>query len=147
MTQVRGFTLIEMIVVLAVMALAASVAPVAVERMLDGASYRATLRDLMASMRGARNEAIGSGEPVRFVLDLNERRFGVGEELRGEIPADVDVDGQVALDLITPEGQLGIMFYPDGSSTGGSIFVRRASGVATQLRVGWLLGRVSQHPG
>ena len=52
----------------------------------------------------------------------------------------VDHSGQV------PEDRFRIRFYPDGSSSGAIITLRRES-LAYTLKVGWLLGRVSMAAG
>lgn len=142
----RGFTLIEVVVAISIAAIAIAVVPVAVERMLDGANYRGTVRDLIVSIRAARLSALRSGEPAGFFFNSRTREFGVGSKAAGRLPAGLTADVSVASALITPEGAAFIRFYPDGSSTGGSIILRRGDGSGVQLRVGWLLGRLSQHP-
>ena len=140
-----GFTLLELIVALAVASVVLAVAPFAVERMLDGAQYRSTVRDMMSTMRAARNDALMSGHEAVFRIDVDQRRYGVGESLSKTIPAALMVEFVVAEHEIDSTGVGGIRFYPDGSSTGGSVLIRRGDGAAAQLRVGWLLGRLSLH--
>lgn len=142
----RGFTLIEVVVALAIAAIAVAVVPIAAERMLDGANYRGTVRDLMSAIRSARLAAMKSGEPAGFFFNTQTQEFGVDGDASGRLPSALSAELRVASALITPEGVAYIRFYPDGSSTGGSVILRRADGSGVQLRVGWLLGRLSQHP-
>ena len=142
----RGFTLLELMVAFAVAALALAVVPSAVERLFDGTQYRATVRDLMATLRSARHAAMSSGETTVFRIDLNAYRYGLGERLDGTLPEGLSVSLEVAADALSAQGVGSIHFYPDGSSTGGSVLVTRGADAGVRLRVGWLLGRISLHP-
>lgn len=142
----RGFTLIELIVALAVASLMLAMIPVAMGKALDAMRYRALVREVVGDLRMARNHAMLAGQPVRYVIDLPARRLGVAENLR-EIPEGLEVDAVVASAGIDQPGRGAILFYPDGSSTGGSIAIlRSAAGSGVRVRVDWLLGRVTQEP-
>jgi len=140
-----GFTLVELIVALAVVGTMLAAMPAALGRMYDTMQYRATVRDLLAELKGARLEAMSSGRPTVFAVDVEARRFGTGGRQTGEIPPGLEVKALVA-ESETADGRMGIRFYPDGSATGGSIEIVRTSGAGLRLRVDWLLGRVSQEP-
>lgn len=140
-----GFTLIELMVVLAIAALALAAVPSGLIKLYENIEYRTTVRDLLSGLKTARAEAARSGLAVPFVLDVAERSFSVGTKQAGVVPE------RLSLSLIVAESEQesergSIRFYPDGSSTGGSIIVRRPTGVGVRLRVDWLLGRVSQEP-
>ena len=140
----RGFTLLELIVAIALAALVVAAAPGALSRAYDAMEYRSTLRQLLAGLKSARQSAMETGRPVAFVVDLRERRFGVGEPLKHAVPAGLDIRLLVADREIDAQQRGAIRFYADGSATGGSIELLRASGDGLRLRVDWLLGRVSQ---
>lgn len=140
----RGFTLLELIVAIALAALVIAAAPGALSRAYDAMEYRSTLRQLLAGLKSARQLAMESGRPVAFVVDLRERRFGIGEALKHTLPAGLEIRLQVADREIDAQQRGAIRFYADGSATGGSIELLRASGDGLRLRVDWLLGRVSQ---
>lgn len=139
----RGFTLVELIVALAIVSLALAVVPVSMAKLHESAQYRSAVRDVLAHLKIARNEAARRGEPVTFTLDLAERRIEVPGLPAASLPQSLEYGLIVAQrDL---EGQRGsIVFYPDGGSTGGSVVLRRPGGDGVRLRVDWLLGRVSQ---
>lgn len=138
-----GFTLVELVVAVAIAAALLVAAPLALGPLRATAEYRAAVRGLLAGLREARLEAERSGRPVAFTVDLRARRFGVDDRLRGRLPDAVDVHLVVAGREVS--GDRGaIRFYPDGSATGGSIELVRAGGGGLRLRVDWLLGRVSQ---
>ncbi|MFP5414226.1 MAG: GspH/FimT family pseudopilin [Gammaproteobacteria bacterium] len=138
-----GFTLLELMVALAVVALLLTTAPPMLSRAMETMEYRAAVRHLLAGLKGARQTAIETGTSVAFTVAPNEHRFGVGDELTGELPP------RLVLRLVVADAEIGrdrgaIRFYPDGSATGGSIEILRPSGEGVRLRVDWLLGRISQ---
>lgn len=142
----QGFTLIELMVAVSLAALSLAVVPFAVERMFDGMQYRSTVRDMMSAIRSARAQAIVNGKETVFKIDLRKRVFGVGDSMNRRLPEGLSVRLAVAERESLGENSAGIRFYPDGSSTGGSIEVERAEGVGVRLRVGWLTGRLDQYP-
>ncbi len=140
--RAAGFTLIELIVVLAVMGFALALIvgykpPWSRGLGLDGAAA-----DLAGGLRLARSEAIVGNRPVTLGLDLAGRRYRVGDRPPRRLPADL------AIELLTIAGERrsattgDIRFNPDGSSTGGRItFADGRRRVA--VGVDWLTGRVS----
>jgi len=140
-----GFTLVEIIVALAIMALALAVVPASMAKLHESMQYRSAVGDLIAGLKAARNEAVKTGASVPFSVDVPSRRIDVGHERSFVLPEPLELGLIVAEREIT--GQRGsIRFYPDGSSTGGTIVLRRPSGAGVRLRVDWLVGRVEQGP-
>ncbi|MEW5823411.1 MAG: GspH/FimT family pseudopilin [Pseudomonadota bacterium] len=137
-----GFTLVELVVALTVAGLLLAVAPVALHKLWQSMSYQSTVREMMASLRQARIEAMRSGRPAVFLLDFEQRRFGVEGGRAHEWSSDIEVSATLAEMERRPDGSGGIRFYADGGSTGGLIELRRPNGQGTRLRVEWLLGRV-----
>jgi general secretion pathway protein H len=123
-----GFTLIEMVVVLAVLGLmlglVVSRGP-AHSRRLD---LDATARQVTVSLRLARARAIAENRVVRW--EAGPGGFRVDDEAPHLLPADVRFAGA---------GSIG--FAADGSSSGGQITLR---GGERQVAIGvdWLTGRV-----
>lgn len=106
-----GFTLIEMLVVLAVTALIGALAFPAIERSLRGQAFESAADATELGLRQARADAIRSGQPTRFALGP-DRRSIVRE---GGLP--VDLPAAIAITLPTQ----GITFFGDGTSTGGTL--------------------------
>jgi general secretion pathway protein H len=140
--RAAGFSLIELVVALAVLGLALVLVtgykpPWSSTLGLDG-----TARELAAQLRLARSQAIVANRPVVFGLDLAAHRYRVG----GEAPRPLPVKYQIA--LVTVAGEKagatagGIRFNPDGSSTGGRITLAEANR-RVAVGVDWLTGRVS----
>lgn len=140
----RGFTLVELLVVFAIMALVAGVVPLAYERMRDGSQYRDAVRTMFSQMRSARSLAISGGQEVRFIVDMRLRRYGLDSAPLKALPESLQLRATVADREIGSQGTMSIRFLPSGGSTGGSVEILRAPGVGTRLRVDWLSGRTTQ---
>lgn len=139
-----GFTLIELIVALAVVGAILAVAPVAIQRASASLGYRAAVRDVLASMREARQLARAVNRPVAFVVAPERRQFGIEGRPLDHVADDLRIAATTATALVLREGEQRIVFLPDGSSSGGSVEIVRAQGQGVRLRVDWLLGRITQ---
>ena len=149
----RGFTLMELMVVFAIAALIVGVSVPFTARLFDTMQYRDAVRQISAAATSARYQAITSGQAVDLVLSPDSRSYSVNPAINS-ISLDRNQMETLADDLrmevisareVSPGGGLAaIRFYPQGSSTGGSVSVLRASGEGVRLRVDWLLGRVTQ---
>lgn len=144
MRRERGFTLVELLVVFAIMALVAGLVPMAYGRMREASQYRDAVRTMMSQLRSARVLAITEGREMRFTLDLQSRQYGVEGMLGKALPEPLQLRVTVADHEIAAGGKASIRFLPSGGATGGSIEVLRAPGSGTRLRVDWLSGRVTQ---
>jgi general secretion pathway protein H len=108
-----GFTLIEMLVVLAITGLVSALAFPALDRALRRQAFEAAANAIDLGLREARADAIRTSQPTRFVLGADRRsivRYGAPPIV---IPRDM------TLSLPTR----GIGFYGDGTSTGGEIAI------------------------
>lgn len=143
MRRARGFTLVELLVVFAILALVIALVPVAFERMRESSQYRDAVRTMFGQLRSARTMAMAEGREVRFVVNLPGRSYGVEPHLK-PLPEPLQLRAIVAGREMGPEGQASIRFLPSGGATGGSIEILRSPDVGTRLRVDWLSGRVTQ---
>lgn len=138
----RGFTLIEVIVTLAILGFALVLVAGYRPPWSSGLGLKGTAAQLASGLRLARSEAIASNRPVAFDLDVASHRYRVGTGAVQRVPANLSIE------LLTIVGESrgatvgDIRFNPDGSSTGGRIALadgRRRMAVG----VDWLTGRVS----
>ncbi len=140
-TATGGFTLIETIVVLAILGFALVLVigyrpPWSKRLDIDTAAAA-----LAAELRLVRSEAIAANRAVGFELDLANHRYRPGAAAPRSFPPGLSIE----LLMVSGErqGETGgaIRFHPDGSSTGGRIvladWTRRVA-----VGVDWLTGRV-----
>ncbi|WP_114650046.1 GspH/FimT family pseudopilin [Pseudothauera hydrothermalis] len=141
-SSIRGFTLLELMVVLAIVALLIVSTPFAVAKAYETMQYRAAVRHVLTGLKLARLEAMRWGRDVAFQVELDKRLYGVEGKLT-PYPEQIELRLLVAA---TEGGQSAgaIRFYPDGSSTGGQIDILRSAGGGVRIQVDWLLGRFVQ---
>jgi general secretion pathway protein H len=137
----RGFTLLEIILVLAIIALATLLAAAALSGGVDDLRLRSAAKEVAAQLRFTRAQAIASGEAQRFVIDPQAHRWSAPKQRHGDLPRSLAVVFTGAREAQPAQGQGAIVFFPDGASTGGR--VRLALGEAAwQVDVAWLTGQV-----
>lgn len=110
----RAFTLIEVLIVVAIMAMMVSVAAVSVRSGQDAARVKGAARDLMAAIRQARSMALVMMQPT--VITYSTKRID------GEICAQVSVEGAKLLSASssdTVETLSGEIVRRDGSPVDG----------------------------
>lgn len=140
--RARGFTLLEMLLVLGLVALLAGAAVAWGARAGGAADLRATARAMEASLRALRGEAIAGGAPAALLVDLEGRRWGVeGDGRSHALPEGLGVRLVTAQAEIYGGSRGRIVFYPDGTSTGGGLELLRGDSRMLVL-VDWLTGRV-----
>lgn len=134
----RGFTLLELIVVLAILALAAGLAAPSISRSTDALRLRAEVAGFSAVLRHAREQAITTRQPHRVVVEPASHlvRVYAGEEVRRtrSIPTRWSVDAP-------GDASLAVRFEPHGTSTGGHYRIV-ADNVVWRVTIDAFTGRV-----
>ncbi len=121
--RVDGFTLIEMLVTLAVAGLIAGVAFPRVQNSMTAMEFRMGAGQVTEGLRAARAEAIRTGAPVTLAVQGRALVIGSGEPVA--LPASVSVIA----------GQDGpVTFYPDGTAEPALYRIRSRSGGAVRER-------------
>jgi len=138
----RGFTLLELLVVLVIAAAGYALVVRFASGGVSGAQLRSAARTVAAGLREARGAAIARQESTALVLDMEGRSMEVGGGRPRGLPRRLDMKLYTAQSEIVDDRRGAIRFYPDGSSTGGRVTL--ASGERKLLvDVDWLTGRVS----
>lgn len=135
-----GFTLIEILAVIVLIAIAATVSAVALRghgpRQVDAAAQQ-----IAAGLRDTRTRAMATGTPQWFSMDLRARTYAAPGRDPRRLPADTTMRVVSAAEDVAQAGVARIGYFPDGSSSGGTIELARAAH-AVQVRVDWLTGAV-----
>ena len=138
----RGFTLLELIVVLVIAAAMMSIVPPLISSALPGAEIKSAARQLAAGLRYARNKALTSDEEAILMLDLDAKKFSVtGKKKSFSIPHGLKVTLVTAESEMVAERKGAIRFFPEGGSTGGRVSVANNTR-GYDIDVDWLTGKV-----
>jgi general secretion pathway protein H len=137
-----GFTLIEIIVTLAILGLALVLVVGFKPPWSSGLGLKGTATELASGLRLARSEAIASNRPVALDLDPVGHRYRVGTGAVRPLPPNLSIELLTIVGERQGAGVGDIRFNPDGSSTGGRIAL--ADGQRRMaVGVDWLTGRVT----
>ena len=121
MSNNKGFTLLELIIVIFLVGLMLSLASVFFANTLPSSKFSATAREIAATIRHARNLAQLKGERQTVTIDMDAHKFGIDGVGAKDMPAGVSVkviDPRVG-DIET--GKYQIDFAPTGGIEGGTI--------------------------
>lgn len=135
-----GFTLIEMLVVLIIIALALTLVVPAISKSTQVSMYDVG-RDMQISLRQARAEAVTSQQSALFWVDTQNHNY---LDHKGKVkffPAEIKIRANVAATEVD-DTKAGVRFFPDGSSSGGRLTLSDAE-EAAHIEIDWLTGRVS----
>jgi general secretion pathway protein H len=141
--RTAGFTLLEVIVVLAIGAIVYAVILSGPFGKASAADLKAAARSLASGLRTAQTTAMATRRDALLTLDMESREYlSTGEEQTHRLPDNIDIKLYTAQTEVTSDKRGSIRFYPDGSSTGGRITVS-AGERKFLVDVDWLTGRVS----
>lgn len=138
----RGFTLLEILVVLVIAGLMYSLVPPLVGAGMAGAELKKAARQVAAGLRQTRNEALKRHREAIMALDVDGRTFRIADAAKVyQLPK------RLAMKVLTAESEVverdaAIRFYPDGSSTGGRVTLALGE-KQFMVDVDWLTGRVT----
>jgi general secretion pathway protein H len=137
-----GFTLIELIVALGIMALGVAVAFPYIEGTRAGHQLRATAYEIAGQLRDARATAQARNIDQAVILDVGNRRMWLdGSEVRRALSPRMIVDVEVPAAEQLATSVVRVRFFADGSASGGKVVLRDGGRRAT-VSVNWLTGDV-----
>lgn len=144
----RGFTFLELLAVLAILALLIGLVSPQLYGGLERERFRAAMRSFAAALRLARSAAVTDCQPVRVLVDLEQGRWWLeGGNRGGGWPPGTRLTDAT---LVWPDdgrrrGYL--VFYPDGSSSGGRLVLMDRRGRTFAVNIDVVTSRVEMAAG
>jgi len=139
--RARGVSLLEMLLVIALIAAISVLALAAMSGGREGLQLRSNAKQVAAALRFTRTHAIATGLPQRFTLDPAKRTWSAPMGRGGDIPPPLRITFTGAREVQPRRGEGAIVFFPDGASTGGRVQLG-ARKAAWNIDVAWLTGEV-----
>jgi general secretion pathway protein H len=138
----QGFTLLEMVCVLAIIALLAAVLLPFIPRETSRSRLQAYALQAATLLKADRDAAIRRNISVATLVDAGSRAIRSGAS-----QADIRIPDDVRFDAVLPQtcqrqaALSTIRFFANGTSCGGTIALTRFD-AGYEVRVNWLTGRV-----
>jgi len=134
-----GFTLVEMLVVLAIIALVAAVAAPGLANRYRTTDVETSANEIIARFRTSRTLAIASAEPQRIIVDPQARTIRFDERHTITLAQDVTMVVTTGQETTINDRQTMLTFLPNGSASGLEMDLRQ-KGRSVRIEVNWLSG-------
>ena len=136
-----GFSMLEMLVALAVMAMAGGLAAQLLRPPSPRLRLDSSTRAICATLRAARSRAIAADAPALVRFDLAGKTYVSSVGGVGSLPKEMNIRLTVAHDESGGD-KAQIRFFPDGGASGGDISLE-LGGRRAEISVNWLTGGTS----
>lgn len=144
-----GFTLIELIIVLVIIALASGLVGIFIHRGSDKLELKTVTKYMAATLRRARSRAIAEKKVYSFIIQADKRAYGLYADLphSGELEDAVPVIYETipeSLQIIfeSRNDYFRIDFYPRGNSSGGTVKITNQKGKIFSIKINRITGSV-----
>ena len=137
----RGFTLIELVLVLLLIGVSMVIVLPNIGKGLQDREVRVSALGLAAVARDLRSRALFDGMPQELLLNLPQNSYLVAQSREIQLPPDVkfaSVDGGETIDRDIKK----FYFFPNGSSLGGEIVLAGERSGSYLVRMEALTGKV-----
>jgi len=119
----RGFTLIEMTVVLLIIAIGLTLAVPLIEGGFDSREVRRAARQIASTMVHCRVEAVSKAEPQGLVINSQRNMISTSDWGRWAVLTDRAIIEKVDGGSVLGDGAVQVLFYPNGSTSGADVVV------------------------
>ena len=138
-----GFTLFEMLLTLALAAGLAALAAPNFGPAIDAARLKSASREVVSALRHARSLALRQRREIRFTMDIHQHVYSLSDRPKiHRLSGDIELKLFTAQSEVIDQGKGSVLFFPDGSSTGGRVTL-----IAGQRKrlidINWLTGLVT----
>ena len=150
--SLRGFTLIEVLLVIVLLAAAAAIAAPRFKTAYDGLRYERAIDRLEQTLRYAQSKAAIEGRTYRFVFDTFSRTYHLEVELSDDLASttrfrrEMSSRGRarrLAGEIEVYESPSEILFFPSGASTGGRFELAGNGTGRTSIEVAVVTGGIT----
>lgn len=139
----QGFTLLEMIAVLGIVALAAGVAMPRLSAMRQNLKVKSAAVQFVSSLKLTRAAAMRSNDDHALIVDTQRRRYWADGAVRPQaLPRDVAMAFEGQVGSADGSGIPSFRFRPDGTASGGRIKLGSGKQGAV-ISVDWLTGNIA----
>ncbi len=137
-----GFTLLELMVVLALLTLLIGLVLPGLLKSYQREQERSKIRRFLTILRTARSEAVTRHQRVRLAVDVNTGQYHLeGFAGKGILNLRLEDPHLVWEEIDRRRGY--IIFYPDGSSSGGNLVIINSVGKRYRVEVDTITGKIS----
>jgi general secretion pathway protein H len=145
-TKQSGFTLVEMLVVLSLLALATAVSLPYARASMEARRFEATTLDITLFLRNAQVAALAGSREVEVSYNIKSRQFGSTAVTRPIVVPD-----DITMNFLTIEGRVksanaGFLFFATGGNSGGKIDLKRGQETKS-IKLNWLTGAITTSMG
>ncbi len=122
-----GFTLLELILVLAVIAVIAALTLPAFSSILNRMEQRSSVKEITTALHYARSKAVSAKIPIVFQAEFENNRYWLEEQQTGVVSETKFLSRGIVFreffdgDDTTTDGLISIVYFPRGNTSGGSI--------------------------
>ncbi len=141
-----GFTLIEVIVVMVMIAVLAGMVASGMTDSLRKSKIRAVSKNLVSAMRYTRGQAVVKHEQKTISFNVEDKTYQAPRKKVVNIPDEIDINVYTADSEVQDETTGSIRFFSDGSSTGGWVKLTHKNKI-WKINVNWLTGEISMIEG
>ncbi len=133
-----GFSLVELLVVLTIISILVSSISFVVINKQD--NLNSTVTHIIQQLRLIQQQAIRDDQPYQVEINLGDNQISFVDDF-------VELSEEVALTVRTAENQVindqvvGVTFYPDGSSSGGTITLESGNDLF-EISIVWISGKI-----
>lgn len=138
----RGFTLLELILVLTIIAGMAALLAFNIVGRMDSVKAAGAAREAAAALRYTRAYALRSQQAQVLLVDLDQKTITAPQRKAIALPENVEMKLLTASEELTSRKVGGIRFFRDGGSTGGKLTLT-TGGRSWEIAVSWLTGEIS----
>jgi general secretion pathway protein H len=141
-TQQKGFTILELLVVLTIGGMLVTLVPPMFSKGVSGVAFKGAARSISASLRSARVHAISKHKDIEVDFNLEDKTYQiVGFKKKYALPDDIEISVKLQKENSQSDNTRQIRFFADGGATGGQVVLSKDQAEYV-VAVDWLTGQV-----